>query len=118
MADYLNCMSVRLIDEIDMEITRDWLSRLSEMIPVRGTLDYRCALDSRKIALAFGVISDNELGSPRSDARRALEVRSEHPKVTPEKSTAPYLASTTRWTGSVTPSTLRPGRISTARVDA
>jgi AraC family transcriptional regulator, activator of mtrCDE len=27
-----------------MEDTRDWLSRLLEMIPVRGTLDYRCFL--------------------------------------------------------------------------
>jgi hypothetical protein len=69
MADDLNDMPVRFTDEVDMENTRDWLSRLLEMIPVRGTLDYRCALDSRKIALAFGVISDSEVGSPRSDAR-------------------------------------------------
>ena len=27
-----------------MENTRDWLSRLLEMIPVRGALDYRCFL--------------------------------------------------------------------------
>ena len=27
-----------------MENTRDWLSRLLEMIPIRGTLDYRCFL--------------------------------------------------------------------------
>ena len=27
-----------------MENTHDWLSRLLEMIPVRGTLDYRCFL--------------------------------------------------------------------------
>lgn len=27
-----------------MEIARDWLSRLLEMIPVRSTLDYRCFL--------------------------------------------------------------------------
>ena len=27
-----------------MENTGDWLSRLLEMIPVRGTLDYRCFL--------------------------------------------------------------------------
>jgi AraC family transcriptional activator of mtrCDE len=27
-----------------MENTRDWLSRLLEMIPVKGTLDYRCFL--------------------------------------------------------------------------
>ena len=44
MADYLNCMSVRLIDEIDMENAHDWLSRLLEIIPVRRTLDYRCFL--------------------------------------------------------------------------
>ena len=44
MADYSNHMTLRLIDEADMENTRDWLSRLLEMIPVRGTLDYRCFL--------------------------------------------------------------------------
>jgi hypothetical protein len=27
-----------------MENIRDWLSRLLEMIPVKGTLDYRCLL--------------------------------------------------------------------------
>ena len=27
-----------------MENTRDWLSRLLEMIPIKGTLDYRCFL--------------------------------------------------------------------------
>jgi AraC family transcriptional activator of mtrCDE len=37
-------MSVRLIDETDMENDRDWLSRLLEMVTVRGTLDYRCFL--------------------------------------------------------------------------
>src|SRR5260370_26593559 len=42
--DYLNYMPVRLIDEAEMENTRDWLSRLLEMIAVRGTLDYRCFL--------------------------------------------------------------------------
>jgi AraC family transcriptional activator of mtrCDE len=44
MADSINDMPVRLTDEVDMENTRDWLSRLLEMIPVRGTLDYRCFL--------------------------------------------------------------------------
>src|ERR1700757_4971151 len=44
MADYINQIRVRLIDELEMENTRDWLSRLLEMIPVRGTLDYRCFL--------------------------------------------------------------------------
>jgi hypothetical protein len=68
MANDLDCMPDHLIDEVDIENTRDWLSRLLEMIPVRGTLDYRCVLDSRKIALAFGVISDSELGISRSDA--------------------------------------------------
>jgi AraC family transcriptional activator of mtrCDE len=42
--DELNEMPVRLIDEVEMENTRDWLSRLLEMIPVNGTLDYRCFL--------------------------------------------------------------------------
>jgi hypothetical protein len=37
-------MPSRLIDEVEMENTRDWLSRLLEMIPVKGTLDYRCFL--------------------------------------------------------------------------
>jgi AraC family transcriptional activator of mtrCDE len=37
-------MPVRLIDEVEMENARDWLSRLLEMIPVKGTLDYRCFL--------------------------------------------------------------------------
>src|SRR5258708_28335564 len=32
------------LDEVDMENTHDWLSRLVEMIPVKGTLDYRCFL--------------------------------------------------------------------------
>ena len=27
-----------------MDDTRDWVSRLLEMIPVKGTLDYRCFL--------------------------------------------------------------------------
>src|ERR1700747_1004599 len=44
MADYINEIRVRLIYELEMENTRDWLSRLLEMIPVRGTLDYRCFL--------------------------------------------------------------------------
>jgi hypothetical protein len=32
------------LTKIDMEDTRDWLSRLLEMIPVRGILDCRCFL--------------------------------------------------------------------------
>jgi len=40
----LNDLPSRLIDEVDMENTHDWLSRLLEMIPVKGTLDYRCFL--------------------------------------------------------------------------
>src|SRR5258708_14624993 len=44
MADYLYYLPCRLIDEADMENTRDWLSRLLEMMPVKGTLDYRCFL--------------------------------------------------------------------------
>src|SRR5438132_14247276 len=44
MADDLNDLPSRLIDEVDMENSRDWLSRLLEMIPVKGTLDYRCFL--------------------------------------------------------------------------
>ena len=44
MADDTNGMSVRLIDEVDVENARDWLSRLLEVIPVGGTLDYRCVL--------------------------------------------------------------------------
>jgi AraC family transcriptional regulator, activator of mtrCDE len=44
MADDLNGMPVHLIDEAEMENDRDWLSQLLEMIPVRGTLDYRCFL--------------------------------------------------------------------------
>jgi AraC family transcriptional regulator, activator of mtrCDE len=42
--DDINEMPGRLTDEIEMENARDWLSRLLEMIPVRGTLDYRCFL--------------------------------------------------------------------------
>ena len=44
MADNLNDLPNRLIDEVEMENTRYWLSRLLEMIPVKGTLDYRCFL--------------------------------------------------------------------------
>ena len=44
MADGLNEIPIRLTDEVDMENTRDWLSRLLEMMPVKGTLDYRCFL--------------------------------------------------------------------------
>ena len=44
MAEDISDMPVRLIDEIEMEHARDWLSRLLEMIPVSGTLDYRCFL--------------------------------------------------------------------------
>ena len=44
ITDYLNYMRSRLMDEVNMESARDWLSRLLEMIPVKGTLDYRCFL--------------------------------------------------------------------------
>jgi AraC family transcriptional activator of mtrCDE len=44
MADYLNEITIRLIDEVEMESADDWLSRLLEMMPVKGTLDYRCFL--------------------------------------------------------------------------
>jgi AraC family transcriptional activator of mtrCDE len=44
MAYDLHQMPVRLTDEAEMENTHDWLSRLLEMTPVRGTLDYRCFL--------------------------------------------------------------------------
>jgi AraC family transcriptional activator of mtrCDE len=44
MADNFKDLPDRLTDEIEMENARDWLSRLLEMIPVRGTLDYRCFL--------------------------------------------------------------------------
>jgi AraC family transcriptional activator of mtrCDE len=44
MAEDFKYMPVRLVDEVDMKNNRDWLSRLLEMIPVRGTLDYRCFL--------------------------------------------------------------------------
>jgi hypothetical protein len=42
--DDLNEMPVRLINEVEMDDTRDWVSRLLEIIPVTGTLDYRCFL--------------------------------------------------------------------------
>jgi AraC family transcriptional activator of mtrCDE len=44
MADNFKDLPDRLTDEIEMENARDWLSRLLEMIPVNGTLDYRCFL--------------------------------------------------------------------------
>jgi AraC family transcriptional regulator, activator of mtrCDE len=44
IADDRNEMPARLITRSQMDDTRDWLSRLLEMIPVRGTLDYRCFL--------------------------------------------------------------------------
>jgi AraC family transcriptional activator of mtrCDE len=44
MADAPNYLPSRLIEEVEMEDTRDWLSRLLEMMPVKGTLDYRCFL--------------------------------------------------------------------------
>src|SRR5258707_8376463 len=44
MADDLKDLPGRLIDEVNMESPHDWLSRLLEMIPVKGTLDYRCFL--------------------------------------------------------------------------
>ena len=44
MAEDIIDMPVRLIEEVEMENTQDWLSRLLEMIPVSGTLDYRCFL--------------------------------------------------------------------------
>ena len=44
MADSLRNLPVRLIDWVEMENPRDWLSRLLEMVPVKGTLDYRCFL--------------------------------------------------------------------------
>jgi AraC family transcriptional regulator, activator of mtrCDE len=44
MAGSFKDLPVRLIDEVEMENPRDWLSRLLEMIPVKGTLDYRCFL--------------------------------------------------------------------------
>lgn len=42
ISDDLNKRSARLITKVDMENACDWLSRLLEMISVRGTLDYRC----------------------------------------------------------------------------
>jgi hypothetical protein len=33
-----------------MKNTRDWLSRLLEMTPVKGTLDYRCFLGAPRRA--------------------------------------------------------------------
>src|SRR3984893_3480191 len=44
MADNFKDLPDRLTDEIEMENARDWLSRLLEMMPVNGTLDYRCFL--------------------------------------------------------------------------
>src|ERR1700747_2825169 len=44
MADDFNEMPSRLIGEVNMESVHDWLSRLLEMMPVKGTLDYRCFL--------------------------------------------------------------------------
>jgi AraC family transcriptional activator of mtrCDE len=44
MADNFKDLPDRLTDEIEMEYARDWLSRLLAMIPVNGTLDYRCFL--------------------------------------------------------------------------
>jgi hypothetical protein len=37
MADNFNDMPIRFMGEAEMENTRDWLSRLLEMIPVKGT---------------------------------------------------------------------------------
>jgi hypothetical protein len=37
MADNFNDMPIRFMGEAEMENTRDWLSRLLEMIPVRRT---------------------------------------------------------------------------------
>ena len=39
-----NYMPVRLINKINTENTRDWPSQILEMIPVKGTLDYRRVL--------------------------------------------------------------------------
>ena len=49
MADRLDYLPVRLIDEVDMKNARDWLSRLLEMIPLRGTLGYQCVLTVEKL---------------------------------------------------------------------
>ena len=61
MADAPNYLPGRLIEEIEMEDTRDWLSRLLEMMPVKGTLDYRCFLGTpwrtlagARLGAAFG----------------------------------------------------------------
>jgi hypothetical protein len=37
MADGFNDIPIRFMGEAEMENTRDWLSRLLEMIPVKGT---------------------------------------------------------------------------------
>jgi hypothetical protein len=44
MAGYVNEIPVRLIDEVEMENSRDWPSRLLEMIPVKGTLAKRLSI--------------------------------------------------------------------------
>jgi AraC family transcriptional activator of mtrCDE len=44
MADDLDHLPGRLMEELEMEDAQDWLSRLLEMMPVKGTLDYRCFL--------------------------------------------------------------------------
>jgi AraC family transcriptional activator of mtrCDE len=42
-----------------MENIRDWLSRLLEMIPVKGTLDYRCFLGApRRIDFAASELGE------------------------------------------------------------
>src|ERR1700692_3672100 len=41
MPYYLECMLHRLVLEL-REVAMDWLSRLFEMMPVRGRLDPRC----------------------------------------------------------------------------
>jgi hypothetical protein len=53
---HLEYMPTRLIDELSIENSRDWLSRVLEMIPVRGTLDYRCVLTTRGLTDAEGAL--------------------------------------------------------------
>ena len=48
-----------------MENTRDWLSRLLEMIPVRGALDYRCVLGAPwRIDFPASGIAERALSAP------------------------------------------------------
>ena len=69
---YVNYMPSRLIDEANMENAHDWLSRLLEMMPVKGTV--ACAGERRLRGATRNPRAGRGAGRPHApgDAQQGL----------------------------------------------